>query len=298
MTARPELSDLLATVRVVRIPLRTRFRGIAEREALLFEGENGWAEWSPFLEYEDEEARIWLKAAIDQGFGPKHEIGPVNINATLPAINGEEISDLLARFAKFDTVKIKVAEYGQSIDQDLDRIKTVRELYPEAAIRLDANGGLSVEEALALAERAGELDYFEQPCRTIAELAELRVKLAGTTKIAADESVRKVEDPMAVVYAGAADVLVLKAQPLGGVTRALEVASECGLPVTVSSALETSVGLRAGLGFATALGGTTAHGLGTLSLFEDVDVFSASALAGEARGEWWVKRLERCYRLI
>ena len=280
---------------MVSVPLLTTFRGITNREALLFEGETGWAEWSPFLEYHDDEARTWLQAALDQGFGPKREIGEVNLNATLPAVNGSEIETLLARFGSFDTVKIKVAESGQTIEQDLSRVAEVRRLYPEAAIRLDANGGFSVEEALALAAQVGELDYFEQPCRTIGELAELRVKLSGAVRVAADESVRKVDDPMAVVYAGAADVLVLKVQPLGGVTRALELANECGLPVTVSSALETAVGLQAGFALATALGGNTAHGLGTLRLFENVDVFSNQALASEDRREWWLKRLERCF---
>ena len=295
MAVTPTLENLLETARVVSVPLRVPFRGISHREALLFEGENGWAEWSPFIEYEDDEARTWLAAALDQAFGPKREIGSVNLNATLPAVDGEAIARVLARFGSFDTVKIKVAERGQSIEQDLARVSEVRSLYPEALIRLDANGGYSVTEALEVAERAGHLDYLEQPCRTIAELAELRVKLAGDTRIAADESVRKVEDPMAVVYAGAADVLVLKAQPLGGVTRALAIAEECGLPVTVSSALETAVGLSAGLAFATALGGNTAHGLGTLNLFEDVDVFSNQALASQERREWWLARLRRCF---
>ncbi len=295
MAVTPTLENLLESARVVSVPLRTRFRGITHREAMLFEGENGWAEWSPFTEYNDDEARTWLEAALDQGFGPKREIGQVNLNATLPAVDGDAIAAVLSRFGTFDTVKIKVAEVGQNIEQDLARVASVRALYPEAQIRLDANGGYSVEQALQVAERAGELDYLEQPCRTIAELAELRVKLAGATRIAADESVRKVEDPMAVVYAGAADVLVLKAQPLGGVTRALAIAAECGLPVTVSSALETSVGLNAGLAFATSLGGHTAHGLGTLSLFEDVDVFSNEALAAEERREWWLARLRRCF---
>ena len=295
MTARPELSAILESARVVSIPLRTPSRGIRFRETLLFEGENGWAEWSPFIEYEDDEASVWLQAALDQGFGPRREVGQVNLNATLPAVNGSAIEDVLQRFGSFDTVKIKVAETGQSIDQDLDRVGEVRRLYPAAKIRLDANGGFTIEQALQLVDKAGELDYFEQPCRTIAELAELRVKLAGRVRIAADESVRKIDDPMAVVFAGAADVLVLKAQPLGGVTRALELAKEAGLPVTVSSALETSVGLQAGLAFATELGGTTAHGLATLNLFEDVDVFSRDALASEERQEWWIERLKRCF---
>lgn len=275
--------------------MRTPFRGVTHREALLFEGENGWAEFSPFLEYDDDEARIWLQAALDQGFGPKRQIGEVKLNATLPAVNGEDIARVLAMFQDTDTIKIKVAEKGQSIEQDLDRVQSVRILKPEAKLRLDANGGYSVEQALRIAEAVGHLDYFEQPCATIAELAELRAKLHGATRIAADESVRKVEDPMAVVYAGAADVLVLKAQPLGGVTRALEIARECGLPVTVSSALETPIGIDAGLAFATALGGNTAHGLGTLNLFERNDVFSDGVLASDERRDWWLNRLKRCF---
>jgi O-succinylbenzoate synthase len=294
VTSRYELSDILASARVVSIPLRTKFRGITTREALLFEGENGWAEWSPFLEYEDDEARVWLAGALDQAFGPKRKIGPVNINATLPAVNGEQIALVLGHFQNFDTVKIKVGEPGQSIADDLERIADVRRLAPGVKIRLDANGAFTVTEALQLAEGAGELDYFEQPCQAIGELAELRVRLAGAVRVAADESVRKVDDPMAVVYAGAADVLVLKAQPLGGVTRALAIAEEAGLPVTVSSALETSVGMNAGLAFATALGRNTAHGLGTLNLFEPIDVFSNQALADETRTNWWLERLRRC----
>ena len=295
MTVTPTLSDLLASARVVSLPMRTKFRGLKHREALLFEGENGWAEWSPFLEYDDDEARIWLQAAIDQGFGPKREVGEVKLNATLPAVNGEQVAQVLAMFPGLDTIKIKVAEKGQSIEQDLDRITSVRILKPEAKLRLDANGGYSVEQALYVAEEAGELDYFEQPCATIGELAELRAKLHGGTRIAADESVRKVEDPMAVVYAGAADVLVLKAQPLGGVTRALAIADECGLPVTVSSALETPIGIHAGLAFASALGGNTAHGLGTLFFFERADVLNNEVLASEERTEWWLERLKRCF---
>ena len=271
--------------------MAVRFRGITEREALLFEGPNGWAEWSPFVEYEDAEARVWLNAAIDQAFGPKRAVGKVNINATLPAVATDQIAGILATFGNFDTVKIKVAELGQTIADDLERISAVRALYPAVKIRIDANGGFTVAQALEVAERAGSLDYFEQPCQTIGELTELRVKLQGLTRIAADESVRKVEDPMAVVRAGAADVLVLKAQPLGGVTNALKIAAECGLPVTVSSALETRVGSQAGLALATALGGDTAHGLGTENFFVNPEPFGQ--LASLERRTWWLERLER-----
>lgn len=287
----PDFSELAANAVIVSLPMTVRFRGITEREALLFEGPNGWAEWSPFVEYEDAEARVWLNAAIDQAFGPKRAVGKVNINATLPAVSPEQVAGILASFGEFDTVKIKVAEPGQSIEDDLARVSAVRALYPSVKIRIDANGGYSIEQALTVAEQVGELDYFEQPCKTIAELAELRVNLGGLTRIAADESVRKVEDPMAVVRAGAADVLVLKAQPLGGVTNALAIAAECGLPVTVSSALETRVGLQAGFALATALGGNTAHGLGTENFFVNPEPFGQ--LASLERRTWWLVRLER-----
>ena len=288
----PDFSELAERAVVVSLPMNVRFRGIDHREALLFEGPNGWAEWSPFLEYEDAEARVWLAGALDQAYGPKREIGEVNINATLPAVRPEKVGAILARFGSFDTVKIKVAEAGQEIQDDLDRVAMVRRLYPDAKIRIDANGGYTVDQAIEVAEQIGELDYFEQPCRTIGELAELRVKLRGAVRIAADESVRKVDDPMAVVQAGAADVLILKAQPLGGVTNALKIAAACGLPVTVSSALETRVGLQAGFALATALGGNTAHGLGTAGFFEQPEPFGQ--LATTDRRNWWLDRLERC----
>ena len=287
----PDFSELASKALVVSLPMKVRFRGLTEREALLFEGPNGWAEWSPFVEYEDEEARIWLDGALDQAFGPKREVGTVNINATLPAVAPEEVAEILAGFKTFDTVKIKVAEPGQTIADDLARVSMVRTLRPDVQIRIDANGGFSVEQALEVAERVGTLDYFEQPCRTIGELAELRVKLRGSVRVAADESVRKVADPMAVVHAGAADVLVLKAQPLGGVSNALRIANECGLPVTVSSALETSVGIGAGFALATALGGNTAHGLGTENFFANPEPFGQ--MASTERRNWWLERLER-----
>ena len=284
-----DFPELAKTAVVVALPMKLKFRGITEREALLFEGANGWAEWSPFVEYDDAEARVWLDGALDQAFGPKREVGRVNLNATVPAVT--DVASALSNFEDFDTVKIKVAEKGQSIDDDIARIEAVRRLYPDVKIRIDANGGYSVDDAMLVAERAGALDYFEQPCRSIGELAELRVRLRGAVRVAADESVRKVEDPMAVVHAGAADVLVLKAQPLGGVTNALAIARDCGLPVTVSSALETRVGLQAGFALATALGGNTAHGLATDNFFVNPEPFGQ--LASAERRKWWLERLER-----
>ena len=328
----PDFSELAAGAVVVSLPMKVRFRGISEREALLFEGPNGWAEWSPFVEYDDHESRVWLNAALDQAFGPRREVGKVNINATLPAVAPEQVAGILAGFKDFDTVKIKVAEPGQTIEDDLARVATVRLTHPSIKIRIDANGGYSVEQALEVAERVGELDYFEQPCRTIGELAELRVKLRGLTRIAADESVRKVSDPMAVVQAGAADILVLKAAPLGGISRAMAIAAEAGLPVVISSALESSVGLSMGAHLAASLpihgpvsatGATSPgglafdSGLGTASLLagditrepllpvdgfievrrvevdeQKLDVFEAE----DHRIDWWIDRLDRAFK--
>ena len=317
------------TARVVSIPMRSRFRGITEREALLFEGPNGWAEWAPFTEYEDDEAAIWLQAAIEFAHSSEPEIRRtrIGVNATLGAVAPERIVESLSPFGSFSTVKIKVAEPGQSIADDVERILAVRELYADAKIRIDANGGFEIAGALALVtelhRRGIELEYFEQPCRTIAELAEFRVELHRANlplRIAADESVRKASDPLAVAQAGAADILVLKAAPLGGVARALSIAEEAGLPVVVSSALDTSVGISMGLQLAAALPelsfdcglATTAMLIGDVTTeplraengyldFQRVevsqskmDVFSAE----DHRADWWFERLKRCVKQL
>ena len=325
--SRPALTDLLSSARVVSLPLRTRFRGVVDREVMLFEGPNGWAEWSPFLEYPDEEAAVWLAAAIEFGFGALPEIRreAIPVNATLPAVTPDQVEKVLARFGNFSTVKIKVAEPGQTIAEDLARVRRVHELHPEVAIRLDANGGFDVETAIELAKELAlesiDLQYFEQPVKTIGELAEVRFKLARIgIKVAADESVRKASDPLAVANANAADVLVIKAQPLGGIRSALDITREARLPVTVSSALETSVGISMGLHLAAALDVESFDaGLGTVALLAD-DVceepfiaengllYVKRAVASETklsqlaadseRTDWWLARLERCYNLI
>ncbi|MFM2321293.1 MAG: hypothetical protein RL612_440 [Actinomycetota bacterium] len=323
-TAKASLSDLLSTARVVSIPLKHKFRGLMHREALLFEGPEGWAEWSPFLEYEDEEAAVWLRAAIEYAYQPTPPLvtSIVPINATLGAIKSKYFQEALEPFGAFKTVKLKVAEPGQTIVDDLYRVLRLREFYPEAKIRIDANGGYSVQNAIELAKEiaiAGiDLEYFEQPVKTIAELAEVRLKLSRVgIKVAADESVRKVSDPLAVAQAHAADVLVLKAQPLGGIRNALAISKEAGLPVTISSALETSIGISMGLHLAAALEVDSFDaGLGTVAMFED-DVCDEPFIAqngllypkravpsekkldklaaDQDRTEWWMKRLERCF---
>ena len=324
---KPAIADLLGAARVVSVPMRVKFRGVHHRESVLFEGSHGWTEWSPFLEYEDEEAAIWLRAALEFGFAetPRLSMSAININATLAAVAAEQVEEQLSAFGHFRTVKIKVAEPGQTIAEDLARVRRVHELHPEVAIRLDANGGFDVETAIELAKELAlesiDLQYFEQPVKTIGELAEVRFKLARIgIKVAADESVRKVSDPLAVANANAADVLVIKAQPLGGIRSALDITREARLPVTVSSALETSVGISMGLHLAAALEVESFDaGLGTVALLAD-DVcdepfiaengllYVKRAVASETklarlaadseRTDWWRARLERCYNLI
>lgn len=325
-TPLPPLPDLLANAHVVALPLATRFRGIDVREAVVFEGPEGWTEFSPFAEYDDAEAATWLAAAID--FGWSAQPAPVRtrvpVNATVPAVDAASVDGILARFDGCRTAKVKVAEPGQRLADDVARVRAVRAaMGAEGRIRIDANGGWNVDEAEhalhALAEF--DLEYAEQPCASVEELAELRrrVKYMGIP-IAADESVRKAADPLAVARAGAADLVVVKAQPLGGVRRALAMVAEAGLPAVVSSALDTSIGLSMGVALAAALPELDFDcGLGTSALFTadivvpplrpeggslpvarvapDPERLAALA-ASEDRRAWWVTRLIRCHALL
>ncbi len=322
----PPLHDLLATARVVALPLVTRFRGLDVREALLVEGPEGWAEFAPFAEYDDHEASAWLAAAIDFGWNaapaPLRERIPVN--ATVPAVDPDEVRAVLERFPGCRTAKVKVGASDQTLAQDVARVRAVREaLGPEGRVRVDANGGWNVDEAEHAIHALApfDLEYVEQPCASVEELAEIRVrtKYMGIP-IAADESVRRAEDPLAVAEAGAADVLVVKAAPLGGIRRALEIVARAGLPVVVSSALDTSVGLAMGAYLAASVPELDYDcGLGTASLLA-ADVTRAPLLpvdgaidvrrvdpdpalldryaADPERTAWWLARLERCHALL
>ncbi len=320
----PGLDDLLETARVVALPMTTRFRGVDVREALLFEGPEGWAEFSPFVEYADAEASAWLAAAADYAWNsqPAPLRDRIPVNATVPAADAAHVAEILERFPGCRTAKVKVADPGQQLSDDVARVRAVREaLGPEGRIRIDANAAWNVDEAEralhALAEF--DLEYAEQPCATVDELAELRtrIKYMGIP-IAADESIRKSDDPLAVARAGAADLIVIKAPPLGGITHALQIVVAAGLPAVVSSALDTAVGLSQGAALAAALPHLDYDcGLGTGALFaQDVadlspvdgaipvgrvtpdaarlDRFSASA----ERTEWWLDRLRRCHALL
>ncbi|WP_314427623.1 o-succinylbenzoate synthase [uncultured Microbacterium sp.] len=317
----PPLAELLDSARVVSLPMHTRFRGVDTREALLFEGPQGWAEFSPFIEYGDAEAATWLAAAIDFAWNAQPEPlrERIPVNATVPAIAAAQVPDLLARFAGCRTAKVKVAEPGQTLADDVDRVRAVREaMGPEGRIRIDANGAWNVDEAEHAVHALTEFDleYVEQPCATVLELAELRtrVKYMGIP-VAADESIRKSSDPLAVARERAADLLVIKAQPLGGITHALQIITAAGLPVVVSSALDTAIGLSQGAALAAALPTLDYDcGLGTASLFiDDVadrrpvdgaipsgrvtpDAAALTRLAAEDdRRDWWLDRLARCH---
>ncbi|MFZ6992446.1 o-succinylbenzoate synthase [Curtobacterium sp. RRHDQ66] len=321
----PDLADLLADAHVVALPMRVRFRGITTREAMVLRGPEGWTEFSPFVEYDDAEAAAWLRGAIDFGWTPHTPAMPsVLVNATVPAVDPGAVAGLLARYPGCTTAKVKVAEPGTSIDDDVARVAEVRRVMgPSAAVRVDANGLWTLDQAAEALERLApfDLQYAEQPCRTVPELAALRARIDGLgVRIAADESVRKASDPLAVARAGAADVLVVKAQPLGGITAAREVIASAGLPCVVSSALDTSVGLGMGAFLAAAaMSPGYAAGLGTAAMFEgDVTaspllpedgriavrrVEPSSALlerfrAAPDREAWWRARVERVHALL
>ena len=317
---RPPVQDLLDRLHVVALPMRVRFRGITTREVALIEGPAGWGEFGAFLEYEPPEAAHWLASGIEAAYRepPPLRRTRVPINATVPAVGPDRVPAVLARFPGARTAKVKVAEPGQTLADDVARVNAVRALVP--TVRVDANGGWSVEDAVRAAAALtadGPLEYLEQPCATVDELAALRARV--DVPIAADESIRKAEDPLAVVRAGAADIAVLKVAPLGGVSALLDIAAQIDIPVVVSSALDSAVGIAAGLTAAAALPVLRhACGLGTGGLFsEDVadvappvdgflpagpvapDPARLQALAApDARRQWWVDRVEACYRLL
>ena len=276
---------MLGGLRAFAIPMPVKFRGITVREGALIEGPAGWGEFSPFAEYGPKESARWLASAIESATrewpAPVRDRIPVNV--TVPAVGPELAAEIVAR-SGCRTAKVKVAERGQAEAEDIERVEAVREaLGPDGKIRVDANGGWEPGQAARMLRQLARfgLEYAEQPCATLDELAELRRHI--DIPIAADESIRRAEDPVRVRAAGAADIVMLKVQPLGGVRAALKVAEACGLPVVVSSAVDTSVGLAAGVALAAALPELPyACGLGTMSLLAgDVTAGPLTPEAGE-----------------
>lgn len=296
--------------------MRVRFRGITVREVALFDGPAGWGEFGAFGEYGPPEAAHWLLSAIEAAYRkpPVPLRDRIPVNATVPAVEPERVPEVLARFPGAQTAKVKVAEPGQTLADDIARVEAVRAAVPK--VRVDANGGWSVAEAVAAAGALGPLEYLEQPCATVEELATLRRQI--DVPIAADESIRKAADPFRVVALGAADIAVVKVAPLGGVDPLLVIAARIGIPVVVSSALDSAVGMSRGLLAAACLPELPyACGLGTGGLFvEDVvdpvapvdgylpvgpaipDPARLAGLAAPAdRRQWWIDRIRACYPL-
>ena len=324
----PDLDALLTGLRVVSIPMRVRFRGVDHREVTLLRGPAGWGEFSPFLEYAPPEAARWLAAAIEAAWHgwPPALRDRIPVNATVPAVAADDVAAVLARYDGCTTAKVKVAEKGQLLEDDVCRVAAVRDVMgPLARIRVDANGGWSVDQAVGAlgALTAYGLEYVEQPCATVDELKELRISLVRKgidVLVAADESIRKAEDPARVAREQAADIIVVKVAPLGGVRRALAVAEQCGLPTVVSSALDTSVGIAAGVALAAALPELPyACGLATVELLAaDVArpslvpvggsiVVGAPAVdeslvdqlgASAERAQWWRDRVAACHEIL
>jgi O-succinylbenzoate synthase len=302
--------------------MRTTFRSLDIRETALFKGENGWGEFAPFVEYSDQESLPWLESAIeaaDKALSPALRES-IPINAIVPASNDEaEIEQILSWYPGVDTAKIKV---GIGIKEDIARIQAVRKHLPKAKIRIDVNGSWSVKDALfnisAIYEVTGDLlEYVEQPVASLDELKQLKQGMTVDVKIAGDEVLRKAKDPFAISLDGAIDILMLKVSPLGGIKRAMDLASHHKLPVVISSALESAVGISYGLAFAARIPKLDyACGLGTSALFNqdigdipiingaikatsypiDLERIERYELKGE-RLEWWRNRISRVWNL-
>jgi len=311
--------QLLETLRVIALPTKTNFRGITVREVALFKGEYGWAEFSPFLEYDDEEGAYWLASAVEAATTPKPQLfrTSIAVNGTIPATNDKKVvDDLVTSYPGVKTYKVKV---GDNLSEDIARLARIRSLGRKVNIRIDVNGLWSVEQALtnlyAFYENIGPFEYVEQPCATLDELRELKSKIRIPLKIAVDEVIRKSADPFALDLQGAADIVMLKVQPLGGIKRAHAIAEHHKLPVVVSSALESAVGINygvtlaasfqelnfdCGLGTGSLLAQDVAHlpivdGMIQLTEFEPaLDGLDVSA----ERFEWWKNRIMRTAELL
>ena len=305
--------QLLDNLRVIALPMKTKFRGITVREVALIKGSHGWGEFSPFLEYDDAEAAPWLASAIEAATTPRPKLyrTSVAINGTIPALNDpDDLKRVVDSYRGANTFKVKV---GTNLAEDLARVNFIRDLRPQAKIRIDVNGLWSVDQAETFLSTVGEIEYVEQPCATVEELRELKSRTS--VKIVGDEVLRKAADPFAIDLVGAVDYLMLKVQPLGGIKRAHALAEHHDLPVVVSSALESAVGINYGLTLAASFEEMNFDcGLGTGSLLA-ADVAQLPIVDGKIeisefepqlegldvasdRFEWWKNRIMRTAELL
>ena len=305
--------QLLDSLRVIALPMKTNFRGISVREVALIKGSHGWGEFSPFIEYDDAESAPWLASAIEAATTPQPKLyrTSVAVNGTIPALNDpDELARIVDSFPGVNTFKVKV---GNNLVEDLARIKVIRQLRPHANIRIDVNGLWNVGQAEEFLASVGQIEYVEQPCATIEELRELKSRTP--VKIVGDEILRKAANPFDIDLTGAIDYLMLKVQPLGGIKRAHALAEHHNLPVIVSSALESAVGINHGLMLAASFKEMNFDcGLGTGSLLA-ADVAHLPIVDGKIeisefepqldgldvapdRFDWWKNRIMRTVELL
>lgn len=317
-----QLKEVLERTHILSIPTKTNFRGVSVREIALIEGDTNWGEFSPFLEYDVKESRLWLQSAIESAKGSllKNNLDFIEVNATLPAVPIPQVEEVLSWFPGCNTVKVKVGT-----ETDILRIREVFRINPNSWIRLDANGLWSISEAKLfltefIAEFGDRLDYVEQPCETLAENKQLKNELKFPIKIAIDENLRKGGDLNEIVKV--ADLLIIKVAPLGGVSACLKLIDKVAIPIVISSALESSIGISAGVALATQLPMQSdtplKFGLGTVALLVD-DVVINPLLpldgkikveqpeidfakikyfaASQERKKWWYQRINDIYEL-
>jgi len=233
----------------------------------------------------------------------------------------------LARAAIVDngcrTIKVKI---GTSVAGDEARVVAVRDALDstgaDGRIRLDVNGMWSLDQARTSLRRLGRygIEYVEQPCRDLDDVARLRAEI--DIPIAIDEGIRLADDPTTVRLQGIADYAICKPMTLGGAAATGRVAEAVGVPVVISGSLDSSIGLASCVAIAASLPELPlASGLGTGTLFErdlvepslvptaggigvkrvvpDVDLLMrAKQEVSDSRRQWWQHRLGDAYRFL
>jgi o-succinylbenzoate synthase len=337
----PSLAELQESAHPFTLTLRARFRGVTQRQGLLLSGPVGWGEFAPFDDHDDIAAARWLAAAIEAGWQgwPAPVRTQVPVNLIVPATSAALASAMVRENAEATgctIVKVKVADAVTSAEADIERVAAVRRALDDVfgsgvgRIRVDANGAWEIDDAVAslavLDDVAGGLEYAEQPARSLDACAAIRERSA--VAIAVDEAVRLAADPLDhdlhERIRAAADIVVVKAIPLGGVGIALDVVRRLGMTVVVSGSLDSSIGIASGVRLAASVP-TLSHacGLGTGLLLAtdlvehtlipsrgviDVDAIATEpatehlAAADSAMGaqdrQRWMDRLAAAYRAL